>query len=83
MKRITATLPDNLAERLKTHAQAVNASRSEIVRRALAEYLVDGDESQDLPFIGIARSAKRWDASRFDEILAETFADDIRKSFNR
>jgi len=72
MKRITISLPDELATVLQREARRRRVSVSEVVRKALGSHfgLVD-DRPRHLPFVGIGRSGQPDIAERIEEILAE------------
>ena len=75
MKRITISLPEDLAAALEREAHQERKSVSEIARKAIEARLrplpvVDG--KRKIPFIGIGRSKGDGTISqRIDEILAE------------
>lgn len=76
MKRITISLPDELAARVEREARRDRASISEVVRRSLTAQF--GPPSQDgkrhVPFAGLFASGHTDTAERHDEILAEIYA---------
>ena len=85
MKRTTISLPEDLAWRLDREAKRRETSVSEVVREVLAERfdMVPG-KPRKLGFVGIVKSGDKTDvASRFKEVLAETWADDIEKGWRR
>ena len=74
MKRITISLPDDLAAKLGRESQREGASVSEIARKALEAYLpgpkiVNG--KRVIPFAALGRSGFTDTSERIDEILAE------------
>jgi metal-responsive CopG/Arc/MetJ family transcriptional regulator len=72
MKRITISLPDDMARALEREARRQGASVSAVVREALIDPLhMPVGETRDLPFAGVGRSGKRDTARRAEEILAE------------
>jgi Arc/MetJ-type ribon-helix-helix transcriptional regulator len=72
MKRITISLPDELAVLVEREARRRRMSVSEVARRALAEHLglADGARRR-LPFAALGRSGHTDTADRMEEILAE------------
>lgn len=74
MKRITVSLPENLAAALKRESERRQVSVSEIAREAFEARLarppiVNG--KRVVPFAGIGRSGRTNLSERVDEILAE------------
>jgi ribbon-helix-helix CopG family protein len=74
MKRITISLPEDLAAALERESRREGTSVSEIARKAIEARLrpfpvVDG--KRQIPFIGIGRSGHTDISERIDEILAE------------
>lgn len=74
MKRITISLPDDLAAELEREAHRERKSVSEIVRKAIESRkrllpIVDG--KRVVPFAGLGRSGRTDLSERVDEILAE------------
>ena len=74
MKRITISLPDDLAAALERESRRERASVSEIVRKAIEARLrplpiVDG--KRQIPFAALGRSGYTDTSERIDEILAE------------
>jgi len=71
MKRLTISLPDELAALVAREAQRSNASVSEVVRRALAADLgVASDSAKRLPFAGLGRSGQAHTARDAEKILS-------------
>ncbi|MGH2535254.1 MAG: CopG family transcriptional regulator [Thermomicrobiales bacterium] len=70
MKRITFSLPDELAALLEHERRRRDVPASVIVREALTAML-EPDAEQDLWFVGIGRSDFTDTARRWDEILDE------------
>ena len=79
MKRITVTLPDDLAAAAECEARRRRVSASEVVRCALAEYLELGDANtpRRLGFVAIGRSGRKNVARDAEEILAREWAPHI------
>ena len=78
MKRTTVSLPDDLAWHLERAALRERVSASEIVRRALADHLnVAPGRPRRIPFAALGNSGYSDTSERFDEILAEKWADHI------
>jgi hypothetical protein len=74
MKRITISLPEDLAAALERESQRERTSVSDIARKAIEAHLqpfpvVNG--RRQIPFIGIGRSEYTDISERIDEILAE------------
>jgi hypothetical protein len=70
MKRITFSLPDDLAALLEHERRRRDVPASVIVREALSSLLKPNAE-QDLWFVGIGRSEYTDTARRWDAILDE------------
>ena len=77
MKRITISLPDELAARVQREARRNRTSVSEVVRRGLADQLGQGSEARKrhVPFAGIFASGHTDTSERVDEILAQVYED--------
>jgi Arc/MetJ-type ribon-helix-helix transcriptional regulator len=73
MKRITISLPDDLAELLADDARRLHQTVSEVVRAAVAEHLGCGPDSarRVIPFAGLGRSGRGDISDNFDEYLDE------------
>jgi Arc/MetJ-type ribon-helix-helix transcriptional regulator len=78
MKRITISLPDELATAVEREARRRRVSVSAVARRALAERLgaVDGARRR-LPFVALGRSGERNVARDAEEVLAREWAGHI------
>ena len=70
MTRTTISLPDGLAVMLAREAKRLDASVSEVVRKAITRHLGIGDSGQGPGFIAIGRSGKRRTARNAETILA-------------
>ena len=83
MTRLTITVPEEVAAKLKREARRRRVSVSEIFREQLnhAELSPDPDAEikRRFPFIGIASKKLPWSGADVDEELAKTWADDIRR----
>lgn len=81
MPRMTITLSDELDHHIRVMAYIKRKPVAEIVRQAL-EKGFEAEEStpRKLSIIGIGESREPLDASRLDEYLAETWAEDIEES---
>lgn len=78
MKRITVSLPTQLANLLDIERRHRDQSASAIVREALEAHLhVSRGKAKRLPFIGIGDSGIEDTSERIDEFLREHWADDI------
>jgi metal-responsive CopG/Arc/MetJ family transcriptional regulator len=83
MKRTTISLPDDLAARIEREAARRQTSVSEVFRTAVVEHL-GLNRPRVLPFIGLGHSGHSNTASQMEELLAETWANDIEAdAFNR
>ncbi len=79
MKRITITVPDDLAQRIEREAKRRSCSVSEVARTAFKAELGISDGPRKIGFASLFSSGEADTASRIDELLAETWADDIEK----
>lgn len=75
MKRITISLPDDLAARVEREARRNRTSVSEVVRRGLAHQLDPANEEgkRRVPFAGLFASGHTDTSERVDEILAQIY----------
>ena len=75
MKRITISLPDDLAARVEREARRNRTSVSAVVRQSLADQLAPPAESgkRRIPFAGLFASGYSDTSERVDEILAEIY----------
>jgi Arc/MetJ-type ribon-helix-helix transcriptional regulator len=72
MKRITISLPDEMANILADEARRCRRSVSEVAREALIERLgLDQTKPRELPFAAVGSSGAGDLSLRVDEILAE------------
>lgn len=76
MQRITVTLTDEQAARLRREAKRRSVSLSAVVREKV-EPESESTEPRVIPWAGIFDSGKRNLARDIDEELAKTWADDI------
>lgn len=86
MKRITISLPDDLAAALGREARRRRVPVSQVAREAIEARLgLPDDGPRDLPFVAIAESRdSEWTAATSEEYLARSWADDIeRDAFDR
>jgi metal-responsive CopG/Arc/MetJ family transcriptional regulator len=83
MKRTTVSLPEDLVWRLEREAKRRDASVSEIVRQVLGEHFGLNGEKRHVPFAGIYAGDGSNAAERLEELLAETWADDIANDRDR
>jgi predicted transcriptional regulator len=75
MKRVTITLPDDMAKALDRDARRQGASVSAVVREALAARLRPrGDQVRPLPFAALGRSGERDTARRVDAVVGAEWA---------
>jgi metal-responsive CopG/Arc/MetJ family transcriptional regulator len=72
MKRITISLPEELANALAREARRRAVPASAIARDALSSYLglADASERRQLPFAAVGRSGHRTTARDMKELLA-------------
>ena len=77
MRRTTISLPEDLAWCLEREAKQKDSSRSEVVRQVLAKHFEIVPGKRHIPFAGIGHGDGSNVSGRFDEILAETWADHI------
>lgn len=76
MKRITVSLPDDLADEIVRESRIRRKSVSETVRKSLSkDFDVDNTTPREVGFIGIGASGKDW--SDLDTELDRTWADAI------
>ncbi len=75
MKRITVSLPDELAARVEREARRGQTTVSSIVRRSLSEKFGSNaeDGKRHIPFASLGRSGYTDTAERHDEVLAEIY----------
>jgi hypothetical protein len=84
MKRITVSLPDDLAEAVARESRILHKTVSEIVRRSLSkEFEVDETKPRNVPFAGIGSSRRPWDARNLDDELDKTWAQAITRHQDR
>jgi predicted transcriptional regulator len=71
MRRITISLPDELAHALEREARRRSSSASAIARDALSEYLGLGpaDEPRGLPFAALGHSGRNTTARDMEDLL--------------
>jgi predicted transcriptional regulator len=79
MKRTTISLPDDLAKMAAREAERRRISVSELAREALADHLGVNGERREIPFANLGSSGRGDIASRHEEYLAQTWADDIAR----
>ncbi|MBY0398613.1 MAG: ribbon-helix-helix protein, CopG family [Thermoleophilia bacterium] len=72
MRRITVSMPDELAAALAREARLSGRSMSAIAREAVARHLaLDAVGPRSLPFGALGRSAHRHTARRMQDLLAQ------------
>ena len=76
MKRITMSLPDELAAATEREASRRRVPVSQVVREALQARLGQSDGSRVIPFAALGRSGHHTTARDVDEILAAEWNDD-------
>lgn len=78
MHRTTITLPESLAELVQREARRRGASVSGLIRTLVEEALVGTAEApRAIPWAALFDDPGMVSASRIDEALAETWADDL------
>jgi Arc/MetJ-type ribon-helix-helix transcriptional regulator len=84
MKRITVSLPDDLADEIVRASRIHRKSVSEIVRKSLSkDFEVDATKPRKVPFASLGASGRRWDARNLDDELNKSWADAIRRGWDR
>jgi hypothetical protein len=78
MTRLTITVPEEVAARLKREARRRHVSISGLVRERLSHECAPAGR-RAVPFAGIVNVKLPWNAAQIDEELARTWADDIRR----
>jgi metal-responsive CopG/Arc/MetJ family transcriptional regulator len=76
MKRITMSLPDDLAAATEREASRRRIPVSQVVREALQDRLGQRDVARTIPFAALGRSGHRTTARDVDQILAAEWTDD-------
>ena len=81
MKRITISLPEDLAELLANDAHRKHQTISEAVRAAIAEHLGCGPDAarRSIPFAGLGRSGRKDISENFDEYLDEAMSSRVAR----
>jgi predicted transcriptional regulator len=76
MRRITVSLPDELADALKREARRRSSSASAIARDALSDYLglVPAGERRELAFADLGRSGHNTTAHDMEYLLEREWA---------
>lgn len=76
MRRITISLPDELADILSDEARRCRRSVSEVAREALIARLgMDTSRPREIPFAGVGASKRGDLTERLDERLGEIWAE--------
>lgn len=86
MRRITISLPDDLAEIIEDEARRLRRPLSEIVREAIAKELgvhPECDLKKKVPFAGIVASEELVSATKMDEYLAGDWPQHLREEMGR
>lgn len=76
MRKTTIYLPEETERRLRQAAKRLRKSRAEITRTALDRYLDDAERETPLPPSVGSASNPGFDASRYEEWLAEHWKPD-------
>lgn len=74
MRRITISLPEELAAVVADQADRDGTSVSEVVRRAVVLAFGAGDQPPALPFAALGRSGQRTTARDAESILAREWS---------
>jgi Arc/MetJ-type ribon-helix-helix transcriptional regulator len=82
MKRITVSLPDDLASIVQRDARRRHTSVSEVMREAITSHF-KLDQRRQLPWANLGRSGHTDTAARAEEILAAEWADAIASDCDR
>jgi len=78
MKRVTITLPDDLADLVDREASRRQTSFSEVVRQFIRQGLSGtGEKPREIPWAGLFQDPDMVSAERLDEELAAHWADDL------
>ncbi len=78
MKRITVSLPDDLADTIARESRIRRKSVSEIVRKSLSkDFCVS--ERRHLAFANLVGGPDEWQAADLDQFLAQNWGADIEK----
>lgn len=80
MKRITISLPDDLADEIARASRIRHKSVSEIVRKSLSrEFDAAVTARRPVPFASLGASGRTHDARDMNDELRRTWADAIRR----
>lgn len=71
MKRAMVTLPDELAELLEQESRVRDVPSSDLIREAVANYLVFSTAKSAAQIVRLGESGIADTSERFDEILGE------------
>jgi Arc/MetJ-type ribon-helix-helix transcriptional regulator len=82
MRRITVSLPEDLAGCVEREASRGRTSVSEVIRRALVASL-KLDTDQRLPFESLGASGQTHIAEHMEDLLAQDWAADINRHRDR
>jgi Arc/MetJ-type ribon-helix-helix transcriptional regulator len=75
MKRVTITLPDDLAELVDSEAQRRQTSVSEVIRGFITLGLAESPERpREIPWAGLFNDPGMTPAEHLDEFLAKNWA---------
>lgn len=83
MKRITVSIPDEIAEAVEREARRRRVPVSEIAREAFAARVNLGAQNRGLSFANLGRSGRTDTARRIEEILADEWASGPRRRGRR
>jgi len=78
MKRITISLPDDLADTIARESRIRRKSVSEIVRKSLSKDFCASDR-RHLAFANLVSGPDEWHAADLDQFLAQNWRTDIDK----
>ena len=78
MKRVTITLPDDLAEMVDREARRRQTSFSEVVRHFIVQgFSGSAEKPREIPWAGLFHDPDMVPAERLDGELAKHWADDL------
>ena len=84
MKRVTVSLPDELAAALENEARMHRISKSQYARECVEEHFQRlRDIRVRVPFYSLTRSGHTDTSERFDEILAEIMEARFKRKMGR
>ncbi len=79
MKRMTISLPDDLADFVAGEARRRERSVSEVIRGFIVQGLSGPSEPRDIPFAALFHDPQMVPAARMDEALASDWVNEIAR----